>query len=291
MVDHYDPGFFGVRLANREQRAKWDKLVHLKVIPSRYPDEEALEALGLGDCFWELSRRCKINTKQWEAMKDKGEMFLSIEVLKSIEFVMVNSIQQRFFFQEEGDYFPLPNPSYTDVNGWHFTQNWRLNTKAHEAIMKATPFRVPLTWPDPALLQPRTAHMAGPFQSNPQQLTRLDPALPAPPQEEHAHDDDNDVSLAKRVDHLGTRIDRVKASMHQRFGQLNQRFDHYHLVNEERWDRVENMIDEMMRRFQRRDLDGTHVQDIGQCEAQVADAGGFGGERGDGWQRGRESQR
>ncbi|XP_047970790.1 uncharacterized protein LOC125213999 [Salvia hispanica] len=456
MVDHYDPGFFGVRLANREQRAKWDKLVHLKVIPSRYPDEEALEALGLGDCFWELSRvggltkilkgkwpsyrhltleflstlmvtrrdgsriyeikfrlgnvehgmsvdelnamlecagedifepdefdwddfwtditfhrkgyatiynencaksisirnpvlrylqkacaflpfarfenktvasselfllwnvlhgralnmgnfiishlqsqarktsgtlacggiitaiaeRCKINTKQWEPMKDKGEMFLSIEVLKSIDFVMVNSIRQLFFFQKDGDYFPLPNPSYTDVNGWHSTQNWRLNTKAHKAIMKATPFRVPLT----------SSHMAGPFQSNPQQPTRPDPALPAPPQEEHAHDDDNDVSLAKRVDHLGTRIDRVKASMHQRFGQLNQRFDRYHMVNEERWDRVESMIDEMMRRFQRRDPDGTHVQDIGQCEAQVADAGGFGGEMGEGCQTGRESR-
>ncbi|KAG6393955.1 hypothetical protein SASPL_144531 [Salvia splendens] len=253
MVDQYDPGCFGVRLANREQREKWDILVRLKVIPSRYPDEEALEALGLGDCFWELSR----------PMKDKGEMFLSFEVLKEIELITVDSRQRVFFIQEAGDHFPLPNPSYTYVHGWHITKNWRLNSDAHKAIVKATPAYVPLN----------PQYRPGiPFQSNPQSM-RPDLALlphQAPPQEEHAHDDQgpsqqrrtrrrtgpqhaddaDDVSLAERVDHLGTRIDHVEASMRQHLEQLTQRFDHYHKVNDERWGRVENTVGEMLRRFQ-----------------------------------------
>ncbi|XP_042026710.1 uncharacterized protein LOC121773859 [Salvia splendens] len=440
MVDQYDPGCFGVRLANREQREKWDILVRLKVIPSRYPDEEALEALGLGDCFWELSRvggltklfkgkwpsyrhltleflstlkvtrvgiipriqeikfrlgnvdyemsveelnhmldcegivismpdkfdmdgfwtaitflwegkrvaysegraksisirnpvlrylqmacaflplarketkgvasselfllwnilnrralnmgsfiishlqiqarktsgtlacggiitaiaeLCKINAKRLEPMKDKGEMFLSFEVLKEIELITVDSRQRVFFIQEAGDHFPLPNPSYTYVHGWHITKNWRLNSDAHKAIVKATPAYVPLN----------PQYRPGiPFQSNPQSM-RPDLALlphQAPPQEEHAHDDQgpsqqrrtrrrtgpqhaddaDDVSLAERVDHLGTRIDHVEASMRQHLEQLTQRFDHYHKVNDERWGRVENTVGEMLRRFQ-----------------------------------------
>ncbi|XP_047955298.1 uncharacterized protein LOC125201288 [Salvia hispanica] len=437
MADQYDPGCFGVRLANREQREKWDTLVQLKVIPSRYPDEEALEALGLGDCFWELSRMggltkmfkgkwssyrhltleflstlkvtrvgiipriqeikfrlgnvdyemsveelnhmlecegivismpdkfdmdgfwtaitflwegkrvgysegraksisirnpvlrylqmacsflpfarsqtkgvasselfllwnilnrralnmgsfiishlqsqarktsgtlacggiitaiaelCKINTKRLEPMKDKGEMFLSFEVLKEIELITVDSRQRFFFIQEAGDHFPLPNPSYTYVHGWHITQNWRLDSDAHKAIVKAMPAHVPLN----------PQYRPGiPFQSNLQPL-RPDPVLlphQAPPQEEHAHDDQgpsqqrrtrrrtgpqhaDDVSLAERVDHLGTRIDHVEASMRQHLEQLNQRFDHYHKVNDERWGRVENTVGEMLRRFQ-----------------------------------------
>ncbi|XP_047955286.1 uncharacterized protein LOC125201280 [Salvia hispanica] len=448
MVNHNDPEFYEVHLDNSERKEKWARLVDLKVIPSRYPDEEALEALGLGDCFWELSRvggltklfkgkwpshrhltleflstlevtkgdyprrhqihgikfrlgntdhemsveefnamlgcggevvswpdefdmdgfwtaitflskgkqtpycearaksisirnpvlrylqmacaflpfarektkrvapielfllwnilhgralnmgsfiishlemqaagkssgvlacggivtaiaeRCKVHTGElvfrrekdrWELSKDKGEMFLSFEVLKDLEFIMVDDRHRVFFIQKGGGYFPLPNPSYMYVNGWHFTQNWRLNTEAHQEIMDATPVYVPLN----PHYRPDTN-----FWSNQQ------PMMPEPAQEEHAHDGegpseqrrtrrrprpqhddydddgDDDVLLAERVDLLGIRIDHVEAAMHQHVKQLNQKFDHYHKVNGERWGRVENTLDEMVRGFE-----------------------------------------
>ena len=76
------------------------------------------------------------------------------------------------------------------------------------------------------------------------------------PQEEDLSDDDydddgdDDVWLAERVDLLGIRIDHVEAAMHQHVKQLNQKFDHYHKVNGERWGRVENTLDEMVRGFE-----------------------------------------
>ncbi|KAL1563553.1 hypothetical protein AAHA92_06007 [Salvia divinorum] len=49
------PNTWGLRLRTPEERVIWDNLAAMPCHPSRYPDYDALERLGISQCFRELA--------------------------------------------------------------------------------------------------------------------------------------------------------------------------------------------------------------------------------------------